>query len=58
MNKERSIWAVTVAKSGVVEVEAESEDEAMKVVEEELPTTRIQWEDAWNIVDIDKILNE
>ena len=58
MNKTETKWAITVAKSGVVEVEAESKDEALKKVEEESLTSDIQWEDSWNIVDIDRVLPE
>lgn len=55
---EKPRWAITVAKSGVLEIEADSEDEAIKAVEDKPMTTRIQWEDSWNIVDIDRVANE
>ena len=58
MSGEKTKWAITVAKSGVLEIEADSEEEAMKVVEDKPLTTWIQWEDSWNIVDIDKGVNE
>lgn len=36
---------------GSIEIEAESEDEAIKKVEDLNITERIQWEDEWNAVD-------
>lgn len=55
---EKKKWEVTVAKSGVIEVEATSADEALKILDE-VPTSRaIQWEDSWNIADINCCANE
>lgn len=46
-------WDVTVAKSGVIEVEAASREEALEIVSKEILTEKIEWEDAWNIVDVE-----
>ena len=48
-------WMVTVAKSGVLEVEADTEQEAYELIENLSLTKLIQWEDSWNVVDIDKL---
>ncbi len=48
-------WMVTVAKSGVIEIEASTEQEAYKVTENTNLSHMIQWEDSWNVVDIDKL---
>ena len=49
-------WMVTVAKSGVLEIEADSEQEAYMLLNDVPLTTLIQWEDSWNVVDIEKIV--
>ena len=53
MNNEKKQWEITVAKSGVLYVEAVSKEEALKVLSESVLTNLIQWEDAWNILDIE-----
>ena len=55
---EKKKWEVTVAKSGVIEVEATSEDEALKILEEVPLSRTIQWEDSWNVADINCCVNE
>lgn len=47
----KKIWDVTITKIGSIEIEAESESEAMKKVEDMNITEKIQWEDGWNAVD-------
>lgn len=49
---EKKKWEVTVAKSGVIEIEAASEDEVITILEKEPLSKLIQWEDSWNIADI------
>lgn len=55
MTAEKNKWMVTVAKSGVLEIEAGSEQEAYTVLNDVPLTTLIQWEDSWNVVDIERI---
>ena len=56
MISEKNKWMVTVAKSGVLEIEADSEQEAFTVLNDVPLTKLIQWEDSWNVVDIEKIV--
>ncbi len=51
-------WNITVAKSGVIEIEAASENEALEIVNETPLTNQIQWEDSWNVVDVDRGVRE
>lgn len=51
----RDKWMVTVAKSGVLEVEAKTEQEVYEVLNNVPLTKLIQWEDSWNVVDMDRI---
>ena len=51
----RDKWMVTVAKSGVLEVEAKTEQEVYEVLNDASLTKLIQWEDSWNVVDMDRI---
>lgn len=51
----RDKWMVTVAKSGVLEVEAKTEQEVYEVLNDAPLTKLIQWEDSWNVVDMDRI---
>lgn len=46
-------WNVTVAKSGVIEVEASSRKEVLEIISKEILTEKIEWEDSWNIVDVE-----
>ncbi len=55
MIAEKNKWMVTVAKSGVLEIEAGSEQEAYTVLNDVSLTKLIHWEDSWNVVDIEKI---
>ena len=48
-------WMITVAKSGVLEVEANTEQEAYEVLNKVPLTKLIQWEDSWNVVDMERI---
>lgn len=50
---EKGKWNVIVAKSGVIEVEASSREEALEILSKEILTEKIEWEDSWNIVDVD-----
>lgn len=45
------MWDVTITKMGSIEIEAESEEEAIQKVECMNMTEQIQWEDGWNAVD-------
>lgn len=45
------IWDVTITKMGSIEIEAESEEEAIKKVDNMNIAEKIQWEDGWNAVD-------
>lgn len=58
MVNEKKVWEITVAKSGCIEIEAETEAEAMKIASEMPLTKLIQWEDSWNIVDINTVVTE
>ena len=51
----RDKWMVTVAKSGVLEVEAKTEQEVYEVLNDASLTKLIQWEDSWNVVDMDRV---
>lgn len=55
---EKKKWEVTVAKSGVIEIEAASEDEVITILEKEPLSKLIQWEDSWNIADINLCAKE
>ena len=48
-------WMITVANSGVLEVEANTEQEAYEVLNKVPLTKLIQWEDSWNVVDMERI---
>lgn len=48
-------WMVTVAKSGVLEIEAGTVQEVYTLLNNTSLTKLIQWEDSWNVVDIDKV---
>lgn len=53
-NKEIDRWNITVAKSGVIDIMACSEEEAISTLSNEVLTEKIQWEDSWNVVDIER----
>ena len=48
------IWDVTIMKMGSIQIEAETEDEAIKKHLALLPEG-VNWEDSWNAVDVCKI---
>lgn len=45
-------WNITISKTGVIEVLAETEEEAIKIADSMKPENQIYWEDAWSIVDV------
>ena len=46
------IWDVTIMKMGSIQIEAETEDEAIKKAEHlALLPEGVNWEDSWNAVD-------
>ena len=50
------IWDVTIMKMGSIQIEAESEDEAIKKAENfALRPESVNWEDSWNAVDVCKV---
>lgn len=50
------IWDVTIMKIGSIQIEAETEDEAIKKVEYlALLPESVNWEDSWNAVDVCKV---
>lgn len=53
MTDSKNKWIVTVAKSGVLEIEAGTEQEAYIALNNAYLTKLIQWEDSWNVVDIE-----
>lgn len=48
-------WNVIVAKSGVIEVEAPSREDAIDILSKQIMTEKIEWEDSWNIVDVEGV---
>ena len=47
------IWDVTIMKMGSIQIEAETEDEAIKKAEHlALLPEGVNWEDSWNAVDV------
>lgn len=49
-------WDVTIMKMGSIQIEAETEDEAIKKAEYlALLPERVNWEDTWNAVDVCKV---
>lgn len=50
------IWDVTIMKMSSIQIEAETEDEAIKKAEHlALLPEGVNWEDSWNAVDVCKI---
>lgn len=48
-------WDVTIMKMGSIEIEAESEKEAIEKAEETVLVSGANWEDEWNAVDANAI---
>ena len=47
------IWDVTIMKIGSIQIEAETEEEAVKKAEELVVVSESRnWEDSWNVVDV------
>ncbi len=44
-------WDVTIMKMGSIEVKANTEQEAIKIVENMENYAEIKWEEGWNAVD-------
>ena len=53
MIREKGKWNVIVAKSGVIGIEASSREEALEILSKEILSEKIEWEDSWNIVDVE-----
>ena len=51
--KESVLWDVTVSRYGVVKVDANSAEEAKRIVDVEIPSTRIVWDNEWAITACD-----
>lgn len=45
------IWDVTIMKMGSIKIVADTQQEAIKKVEEMEISEKIMWEDDWNAVD-------
>lgn len=45
------LWDVTIMKMGSIEIIADTEQEAIKKIEEMEIAEKIMWEDGWNAVD-------
>ena len=45
-------WDVTISKIGVIEVLAETKEDAMEIANDTGAENKIYWEDSWNVVDI------
>ena len=43
-------YFVTVVRYGGVEVEAKDEDEAVRIVDQTVPTDKVSWDDSWDVV--------
>lgn len=49
-------WDVTIMKMGSIQIEAETEEEAIEKAESlAFTSASINWEDSWNVVDVCKI---
>ena len=47
------IWDVTIMKMGSIQIEAETEDEAIRKAESMVSSqVNVNWEDSWNAVDV------
>lgn len=51
-NSMNKLWDITIAKTGSVVIEADTEEEALRKVELANASENIKWEDGWNAVDI------
>ena len=48
----KKIWDVTIMKMGSMQIEAETEEEAIRKVEGMVSSqVNVNWEDSWNAVD-------
>ncbi|MBR3606212.1 MAG: hypothetical protein IKL51_01360 [Lachnospiraceae bacterium] len=48
----KKIWDVTIMKMGSMQIEAETEEEAIRKVEGMVSSqVKVNWEDSWNAVD-------
>ncbi len=46
------IWDVTIMKMGSIQIEAETEEEAIRKADSMVSTqVNVNWEDSWNAVD-------
>lgn len=49
-------WDITIMKMGSIQIEAETEEDAIKKVENIVSLSEyITWEDGWNAVDISRV---
>ena len=51
-------WEVTVVRVGSIQVEADSQVEALIIVHDDVETKDIQWADDWGVASADKVIEQ